>query len=323
MAAKSMRALVRAEQESGRKRARAVVRQRKRAITRRSAVLQKRQVKARAVESSPARGTVEIPRVRIRAAGAAGNAGVIVAEGDSWFDYPGTDVLGILEDDYAYEVESVAHKGDRIEDMAYGDDQLVELARRLERLLRRQVVPKAILLSGGGNDIAGAEFGVLLNHQRSGIPGLNQRIIEGIIDERLRLSYVRIISEVTTVCEECVDRRIPIVVHGYDHPVPDGRGFFGGWFFLPGPWLEPGFRAKGFSELSERTTLMRTLIDRFNVMLQDVVGLPGFGHVKYLNLRGTLTTGAGYKRAWANELHPTKDGFQAVTKKFAALLERL
>ena len=322
MAAKSMRALLRAEQESGRERARAVVRDRKRAITRRSAVL-KRKVKARSVVSSAARGTVEIPQVRIRAAGASGNAGVIVAEGDSWFDYPGADVLGILEDDYAYEVESVAHKGDRVEDMAYGDDQLVELSRRLERLLRRQVVPKAILLSGGGNDIAGDEFGVLLNHQRSGIRGLNPRIVEGIIDERLRLSYVRILSAVTTVCDECVGRRIPVVVHGYDHPVPDGRGFFGGWFFFPGPWLEPGFRAKGFSQLSERTILMRTLIDRFNAMLQDVVGLPGFGHVKYLDLRGTLTTGAGYKRAWANELHPTKDGFQAVTKKFATLLERL
>jgi hypothetical protein len=44
---------------------------------------------------------------------------VLVAEGDSWFDYPWTDILCILEDTYFYDVESVAHKGDRIEDMAY------------------------------------------------------------------------------------------------------------------------------------------------------------------------------------------------------------
>src|SRR4051812_50018155 len=51
-------------------------------------------------------------------------AQVLVAEGDSWFDYPWTDVLRILEDTYLYDVESVAHKGDRIEDMAYSGGQL-------------------------------------------------------------------------------------------------------------------------------------------------------------------------------------------------------
>lgn len=45
--------------------------------------------------------------------------GVLVAEGDSWFDYPMQDVLQLLEDDYLYDVESVAHKGDCVEDMAY------------------------------------------------------------------------------------------------------------------------------------------------------------------------------------------------------------
>ena len=35
-------------------------------------------------------------------------AGVLVAEGDSWFDYPFTDVLSELEDRHGYDVESVA-----------------------------------------------------------------------------------------------------------------------------------------------------------------------------------------------------------------------
>jgi hypothetical protein len=47
------------------------------------------------------------------------SAGVLIAEGDSWFDYPFQDVLSALEDDYGFDVESVAHKGDNVEDMAY------------------------------------------------------------------------------------------------------------------------------------------------------------------------------------------------------------
>src|SRR5215831_11803792 len=54
---------------------------------------------------------------------------VLIAEGDSWFDYPWTDILRILEDEYLYDVESVAHKGDRIEDMAYSGGQLEEFTR--------------------------------------------------------------------------------------------------------------------------------------------------------------------------------------------------
>ena len=58
------------------------------------------------------------------------NTGVLVAEGDSWFDYPFHDILKVLQDDYAYDVESVAHHGDIVEDMAY-TGQLEEFTSRL------------------------------------------------------------------------------------------------------------------------------------------------------------------------------------------------
>jgi hypothetical protein len=70
--------------------------------------------------------------------------GVLVAEGDSWFDYPMTDALRVLEDQFGYDVESVAHRGDRVEDMAYGDGQLEELTRTIEKLLRRRIEPRAL-----------------------------------------------------------------------------------------------------------------------------------------------------------------------------------
>lgn len=247
------------------------------------------------------------------------SAGVVIAEGDSWFDYPLHDVLKDLEDVYGYDVESVSHKGDRVEDMAYSDGQLDDFSRRVEKVLRGGVKPKAILVSGGGNDIAGDEFALLLNHAASASAGLNDAIVTGVIDQRLFDSYVTILNAITAVCQDRIGEAVPIIVHGYDYSVPDGRGFAGGFWLLPGPWLEPGFRRKGYP-VSLRAPVVRTLIDRFNAMLGRVSSIGQFGHVKYLDLRGTLATGASYKDWWANELHPTAKGFAAVTDKFAALI---
>ncbi len=60
---------------------------------------------------------------------------------------------------------------------------------------------------------------------------------------------------------------------------------------------------------------MRVLIDRFNKMVKSVAD--GFPHVRFVDLRGTLPNGTTYKHWWANELHPTKDGFEAVAARFA------
>jgi lysophospholipase L1-like esterase len=248
------------------------------------------------------------------------SAGVLIAEGDSWFDYPFHDVLSDLEDIYGFDVESVSHKGDTVEDMAYSGGQLDDFARCVEKVLRTGVKPRAILLSGGGNDVVGEEFALLLNHATSSIAGLNESIVTGVIDERVRDAYVTILSAITAICEGQIGQPVPIVLHGYDYPVPDGRGFLGGFGPLPGPWLEPSFRKKGYAAMVVRRQICVDLIDRFNEMLKRLGGQPPLAHVRYLDLRNTLPTGANYKDWWANELHPTPKGFEAVTKKFAAIV---
>ena len=251
----------------------------------------------------------------------AGAAGVLVAEGDSWFNYPWTDILRLLEDEHGYDVESVAHYGDTVEEMAYSGGQLERFSRLVEKQLHRGRVPKAILLSGGGNDLAGTEFGMLLDHARSAAAGLNEQVASGVIDQRARLAYITILSAVTEVCQHWIQRPLPILIHGYDFAVPDGRGFLGGWTFLPGPWLEPGFREKGIVQMQVRKAIVRELIDRFNAMLEGVADMPEFSHVSYVDLRKTLSTGADYEQDWENELHPTVKGFRLVTDRFVDVLD--
>jgi lysophospholipase L1-like esterase len=298
----------------GRSLAGEVLRFRDRALRRRAAAIRHAAPRADARAVSP-----RLIRAAGGSPGGVARAGVLVAEGDSWFDYPWHDVLRILEDDHGYDVESVAHKGDSVESMAYSG-QLEELTRLIEKLLRQRVLPRAILLSGGGNDVAGAEFRVLINHVRSAHAGLNEQVVRGIIDERVFDAYVTILTGVTMVCRQRTGGPVPIVIHGYGHPVPDGRGVLGGWGPLPGPWLQPGFRDKGFSAPDVCVKMAADLLDRFNAMLRRVAALKEFSHVRLVDVRDRLSNGADYKTWWANELHPTKRGFEAVAGRIAAAI---
>jgi len=284
---------------------------------------------AAALARGQEKADLALARRRRRAAARAaarGLGGLLVAEGDSWFDYPFFDVLEELEEEFNYRVESVAHKGDTIEEMVYDPSQVDQLARKLQKVKADGKTPKAILLSGGGNDIAGDEFPVLLNHKSSGLPALNDQVVAGVIDERLWVAMIELAGAVTHLCHVTFGRALPILIHGYGRPVPDGRGYLGGFSILPGPWLEPGFRSKGYDDLAECRDVMATLIDRFNGMLAGIAGGPGLEHVHYVDLRGLLSndlTGGAYKKAWGDELHPTEEGFQAVAARFNQALEGL
>lgn len=255
-------------------------------------------------------------------------AGYLVAAGDSWFDYPfpfDDDILIQLHDLHGYNIESSARQGDRIENMPYYGGQLDKFRRCVDKLHDQGVVPKAALLSGGGNDFAGREFGMLLNTAPSTIEGWNLDILKGLITERINNAYRVFILSINQISQEILGKSIPILVHGYDYPVPDGRGFLGGGIF-PGPWLKPGFDEKLFTDLPSTTDMMRAVIDQFNVMLSVLPNDPTLGEVHYIDLRGTLSSVViddAYKVDWNNELHPTQKGFIEIAQKFQNVLAAL
>ena len=251
--------------------------------------------------------------------------GVLIAEGDSWFDYPFEDVLESLEDEHGFEVESVAHLGDNLEDMAYDDKQLDRLTRAFQKVAERLGpggAPRGVLLSGGGNDIAGGEFAMLLNHVNAASAGLNPKVVDGLINERLREAAASLVGSVQGLAQASFGRPVRILIHGYGRPVPDGRGFWGGALFLPGPWLEPGFRRKGYADLGPNTAVMASLIDAFNAMLADLAAEMQSSGVdpRHVDLRPLFRNDAQYPQDWANELHPTRPAFERVATAFAAQL---
>jgi hypothetical protein len=255
------------------------------------------------------------PHMELALAANAATKGWLIAEGDSWFDYPGTDILDALQQS-AYDVQSVARAGDRVEMMAFGRGQLDGFAAAVEKIIGNGNTPKAILLSGGGNDIAGSEFGFLINHFGSPKQGFNDSVVRGVIEERVRDAYVWIIKTITDLCQKMLKQKVRIILHGYGYPIPDGVGVLGGWGPLPGPWLRPGFIEKGFDNLTQNTDMMHALMDRFNNMVKSVAA--DFDHVRYVDLRNVLPA---TKTLWANELHPKETGFKLAAKEIQNAIE--
>lgn len=252
-----------------------------------------------------------------------------IAEGDSWFAYPGLDVLGALKGGKLpggyYKVYSAASPGDTVESMAYDRDQLEGFADEFQKVrdAGKQEQVKAIVLSGGGNDIAGKQFHVLLNHERaSSNSALDSAVADAIID-RIGRSLESLIGTSAKYASRILGLpKVRIIIHGYAPPVPDGRPFGIGWP-LPGPWLEPGFTAKGYpnypkDNLERNTRVMADLINRFNKRVSAIPDkLKGLANVdvRYVDLTAALkNTVPDYKDDWANELHPTDPAFKRVAE---------
>lgn len=244
---------------------------------------------------------------------------VVFGIGDSWFDYLANDVFNVL-DRAGFDTSCVARQGESLQKIAYQSRQLDKLSRLIEESASAER-PGAILLSAGGNDLVDSGgLKSLLNQAESGLTPLNESAVAGLIEVRIRTALVTVLSQITAFCQHSLKASVPILLHGYDFPVADGRGAL----FGIGPWLGPDFDACGYhvDAMDQRKSIMKTLIDRLNVMQLDVAGLADFAHVTHVDLRATLSTQpADYDQFWANELHPTRHGFQLVADRLAVAVE--
>jgi hypothetical protein len=235
---------------------------------------------------------------------------VLVAEGDSWFDYlPGTDIIDCLQSYYGYSIHSYAKAGDTLENMIYGTN----INKRFERISPSiitvlsglgEVKPKIFLFSGGGNDIAGDEFESYLNHKDSGLPAVRMEFMTNMINVVFRKYFKDLIAKVAAVSPNT-----HIVVHGYGHTVPTGEGvdFFG--FTFGGPWMRPALAKKGIFDPIEQRNSAFMLIDKYNEMLNDLALTHNKFH--HIDLRDMLDP----DQDWVNELHLRNSAYARVAQR--------
>ena len=175
--------------------------------------------------------------------------------------------------------------------------------------------PLAILIDGGGNDVHhNSWLGRSPLHDLAAPAGsnppLNRMAVLDFVHGQLRRHLDTVLANLVDVTAGS----IPILVHGYDHPIPDGRGFGLGPFDIP--WLDPVNKPTLYSP-AEGATIMQLLIDELNEMIIHAVKPFAAQGARHLKLTGTLAAQPGYRPSnyrdwWLNELHPTQRGYDAL-----------
>jgi lysophospholipase L1-like esterase len=267
----------------------------------------------------------------------------LLALGDCWFShFPAYDVLVALRRNHGYAIDSVAVAGAQLTEMtappswdparppdwtpAGHGRQVADLLKRMKSLspAQRQSV-RAVLISGGANDVVAdrTTFAALLNPAGPGVAPLDESALQRKVDVELRQVLGQVLAAVTELCRLHLGRVVPILIHGYAHPVPDGRGG------ALGAWLQPVLRERGYTELKAGTEIMARLVDRFNVMQMQLLAANAvaLAHVTHVDLRPTLSNalaGDAYRASWQNELTPTiAAGFTAVADRLEQALQVL
>jgi hypothetical protein len=220
----------------------------------------------------------------------------LLAEGDSWFEYPHPfgkhdDVVDCLTEFYA--IYCVSAASDTLENMTARASELETLIAELN--------PDGFMFSAGGNDIAGPTLSNYLEDYEDGVD-------DGYL---LTPAYGRFLDDVAQTYDgflKTLTTRFPklhIFCHGYDYALPQ-RG---------GRWLGPQFMARHFPE--ERwAPIVRKMIDDFNATLARLAPANG-GRVHYIDCRGAI----GGLTEWRDELHGRDAGCLRVAGRFRKTID--
>jgi hypothetical protein len=171
----------------------------------------------------------------------------------------------------------------------------------------------AILFSGGGDDLIGDAFRFWLRDALSDGDDPSTAMNAGTFNDII--SVVGAAYQDLITIRDAYDMNVPIFIHGYDFAYPDGRGAY-----CIGPWLYPSLASRGWmnslaaAQVARGAAAVKAFMLAFNATLAALTIRP---KVILVPTQGTLQS----EQEWANELHPTPEGFGKMAAKFAAALE--
>ncbi len=239
---------------------------------------------------------------------------VMLALGDSWFDYPlDGNSLTIGTTDIIAQLQTMGGNPPVIYNLShYGDATTDELSLpKQERTIQAlqdpdnwlgSGKPDAILFSGGGNDIAGNQFCIFLDYAAPGVDGLNKDRFEKALG-MVEASYLDLF-----VLRNRYATDVPIIGHAYDFPIPNGAHPA-----CAGPWLLPSLQYCNWS-VQEGTAIVKEALVEFNAMLMRLAADPA-NDFTVAPTQGLLQPGD-----WANELHPYPAGFKTIASAFLKII---
>lgn len=234
----------------------------------------------------------------------AGAPGSVLMIGDSWFWYPIDNLateIGALFQPESFVV--IGRNGAEAVEWSQGMRKTINVG--FDMYARGC---KVLMLSGGGNDVAGSDdFLRLLNTNCSNATSVEQcfaliqpdAVITGIMN-----AYREVI-----VRFRAHNQNAAVVMHNYDNAWPTGQGFFG-----PGKWLRAPMDIAQVPEPLRRG-VFKSLVEKLHLAQVALSKEPGLGPGPLVAVKtsGELPEDTG-PTWWANELHPIPKGFKRLAK---------
>lgn len=252
---------------------------------------------------------------------------VLVAEGDSWFQFPVFIEETIDHLGRHYLISCLSAAGDTAQNMILGPagsgrrEYMQELDRQAPRV-------RAFLLSAAGNDIIGEDSSggapvpvltkILLN-AGNGSPEPADYIHPPELDARVAFLAGAYRQLIATIRADPRFAQLPIILHGYDVPFPYPAGPTerrNPRYAAKNQWLGSAFDAAKIPPQMRRA-ILAVLIDRLYQMLEGVAASDP--HVHVLDCRGVLPD----LEDWADEIHATSLGFGKIAARFRSTLQGL
>lgn len=248
----------------------------------------------------------------------------ILAEGDSWFDYPAFIKGGIiprLEELLGVPILSLAKAGDEVRYML-GVEQRKLLSSYLYYGSGTSGKFDALLFSGGGNDIVGDPMAIWINNWD---PKISPEKHINSQHYGSALALVQAGYEELIVLRDSLSPNTHIFFHVYDYAIPNGKGIC-----HLGPWLKPALDLRGFPELpqdprkipqSARFRVVKEMLRQFAVMLNTLIAnQPKDSKISLIPTQGKLVP---VVNSWHNELHPSSEGYDLFTEIFKVEINKV
>lgn len=274
---------------------------------------------------------------------------IILAEGDSWFNYPVilTDIIDRIGNEKDFALYSLASGGDWLLNMLTARHYVEELS-----ILH----PDIFLISGGGNDLVGSSrLAAILEPKGCDEYGQNKWAMQLVEKARkdlvpfdladfnigvrylsrdffallmfFHLQYSFLIKGILQpgAVNESKFKGIRIITQGYDYPIPSYKKAFGinplRWYvpfirmFLGhGHWLKRPMQMRGITDAETQRKIMYAMIYLFNEMMIQTGAwfnsqVPN--SVFHIDSRGSV----GHD-GWTDELHARPQHFMKTGKVF-------
>ncbi|MCF7989018.1 MAG: hypothetical protein K9M02_01100 [Thiohalocapsa sp.] len=239
---------------------------------------------------------------------------IVYAEGDSWFQFPFMieDVIDHLDSSHLVWCSSAA--GDTLKNMVFDDP---EYPKQLRKLKQDGHSVSAFLFSGAGNDVVGQDADGVAALSRIVRDYNPNRSIQWHIETDALVDTMAFIEKAYRKVLDDVDEEFPgikVVLHGYDRAptrgVPNGDPNPPVW---AKPWTSDPLTKRGFPDNDIASDVVAAILDRVNELTKGICN--AYPHAVYADLRNTVPAGE-----WADELHPTDNGFAEAAAKLKTFL---